>query len=329
MAKNRTQNGRTDPVRPQARELQEALDWFVYLNEGEASAADRTAFQAWYDADQRHRAAYAHVEATWNAPELERAARAVEAREAQPDQRSRPRVGRRAMAVAAVVLLAVIGVGAAVDLPLRLQADYRTATGERREITLSDGATVLLDTASAIRMGDADNGREVELLAGRAFFDVDPARASRFRVTTDQAVIEVTGTQFVAGYAAEGTFVSLREGRLRVGQRDTPEAARQLTPGRRMTVGTAGLSAPEPVRFSASSAWIDGRLVFQDRSLSSLLDELRRYHVGAILLIDPALADVRLSGNYRLDDPARVVEQLAKLASASVTRVSDHVLVVH
>jgi transmembrane sensor len=329
MARNGTQDDGSYTAPNQSRALHKALDWFVYLQDPDVSDADLKAFRAWYDADAHHRAAYARVENTWGAPELAGAARAVDEREPPRERRPQRRGAWRAVAVAAVVLLAVIGIGGALDLPLRLQADHMTATGERQEIPLAGDSRVLLDSASAIRTTDTGDTRRVELLAGRGFFDIAPGSDRRFQVVTERAVIEVTGTQFTVASESDGTTVILREGGLSVRQRTTTETGVRLAPGQRITVGANGLSAPENVSFSAASGWIQGRLIFSDRMLSSLLDELRRYHRGTILLLDPDLAEVRLSGNYKFDDPVRVVEQLAGLASGEVVRLSDRVLVVH
>ena len=329
MARNGTQDDGSGTAPNQSRALQEALDWFVYLQDPDVCDADLKAFRAWYDADAHHRAAYARVENTWGAPELAGAARAVDEREPPRERRPQRQGALRAAAVATVVLLAVIGIGGALDLPLQLQADHMTATGERQEIPLAGNSRVLLDSASAIRTTGTGDTRRIELLAGRGFFDIPPGSDRRFQVVTERAVIEVTGTQFTAASESDGTTVILREGGLRVRQRTTTETGVRLAPGQRITVGANGLTAPETVSFSAASGWIQGRLIFRDRTLSSLLDELRRYHRGTILLLDPDLAEVRLSGNYKLDDPVRVVEQLARLASGELVRLSDRVLVVH
>lgn len=329
MARNGTQHDASDTAPGQSRALDEALDWFVYLQDPDVCDADLKAFRAWYDADADHRAAYTRVAGTWSAPELVSAAHAVEDQAASRERRPQRRGVWRAAAVAAVALLAVTGIGGAMDLPLRLQADYMTATGERQEIPLGGNSRVLLDSASAIRTAATGDTRRIELLAGRGFFDIAPGSDRRFRVVTERAVIEVTGTQFTAASKSDGTTVILREGGLRVRQRTTTDTGVRLAPGQRITVGANGLSAPENVSFSAASGWIQGRLIFSDRTLASVLDELRRYHRGTILLLNTDLADVRLSGNYKLDDPVRVVEQIAGLASGEVVRMSDRVLLVH
>src|SRR3546814_3423601 len=70
---------------------------------------------------------------------------------------------------AAAACLAVVS---APTLLLMWQSDYRTGTGEMRNVTLSDGSSVTLDTGSAIAVNYGDGRRGVRLLAGRAWFDV-------------------------------------------------------------------------------------------------------------------------------------------------------------
>lgn len=329
MGHNRTGDGGSDAVAGESEELRVALDWFVLFQGSEPTAEHRRAFRAWYDADARHREAYARVEAVWRAPELEYAARGVDREDTQREQQQSRGIGRRSMAVAAVVLLAVVGVGVAFDLPLRLRADHMTGTGERREIALPDGSTVLLDSASAIQTGIAGEVRRVDLLTGRARFEIASNPDRRFRVVTSQAVIEVTGTQFTVALGADGTRVTLREGSLQVGHRGQSDTMEPLAPGQRIRMNARGLAGKEPAAFPAANGWVEGRLIFRDRTLSSILDELRRYHAGTILVLDPELGKTRLSGNYKLDHPVRVVAQLAKLASADLFRLSDRVLVLH
>ena len=74
-------------------------------------------------------------------------------------------------------------------------------------------------------------------------------------------------------------------------------------------------------------AWLEGRIRFRDRRLGDVLDELRRYHRGIIIVADGRIAEIRVSGNYRLDDPALVVASLAEAVGATLTRLSDHVLI--
>ena len=56
--------------------------------------------------------------------------------------------------------------------------------------------------------------------------------------------------------------------------------------------------------------------VFENRPLSQVLAELRRYYPGWIINSNEQLANVAVTGNYRLDQPLDVVRSLAHITSA-------------
>src|SRR3546814_19462133 len=93
---------------------------------------------------------------------------------------------------AAAACLAVVS---APTLLLMWQSDYRTGTGEMRNVTLSDGSSVTLDTGSAIAVNYGDGRRGVRLLAGPAWFDVAPDARPPLTVSAPDAWVGVPGTK--------------------------------------------------------------------------------------------------------------------------------------
>src|SRR5690606_3963976 len=81
--------------------------------------------------------------------------------------RSRPinRLG----AVAAVLLLSVVGV---IAFHLGSPDVYRTGIGERRVVTLADGSKVQLDSSTELRVDYTKQARDLQLIKGQARFDV-------------------------------------------------------------------------------------------------------------------------------------------------------------
>ena len=65
-------------------------------------------------------------------------------------------------------------------------------------------------------------------------------------------------------------------------------------------------------------AWVQGRLIFDDRPLHEVLDELRRYYPGWIINRNARLDDLRITGNYRLSEPADIMRSLAQVTSAQL-----------
>src|SRR3546814_1402664 len=84
---------------------------------------------------------------------------------------------------------------------------YATEIGERQLAVLEDGSQVSLDAATKVNVRMKEAGRQVELLAGRAKFDVakDPQRP--FTVAAGDKLVVAVGTSF---------SVALIDGQVRV-----------------------------------------------------------------------------------------------------------------
>ena len=167
------------------RILQEATDWFVRLDSGRVSAAERHAFDVWL-CD-----AFAEVEKLW------REFGAIETADAVAGRRPRAsRWKRAATGVAAAASLAVAAVFV-FDLPTRLAADALTETGQMRTVDLPDGSKAVLNTASAIAIDYSANVRIVRLLRGEASFTVRPDATRSFAVEAAGGSVRALGTEFV------------------------------------------------------------------------------------------------------------------------------------
>ncbi|MAM72231.1 MAG: hypothetical protein CMO29_00295 [Tistrella sp.] len=305
--------------------LDAALERFIRARDVDADPADRQALAEWAAADPAHEAALARVEAMWGAD----AFAAALVRTMQPVMSGAARRPRRRawpLALAASVLL-MIGIGAALDLPLRLRADAITATGERRLVVLADGSRVTLDTDSAIAVTVDETGRHLTLLEGRAFFEVTPDAARPFEVAAGPAKVRVTGTAFAVGFSDDdAVMVQVRSGRVEAGAAGSSRALGAGDALRLDGTGPGIVTRPDPAQ---GLGWLDGRLVFVDRPLGDVLAELDRYLPGRILVTDPAIAARRVTGNYRLDDPAGSTLALAAVAGAHVTQITGRLLILH
>jgi transmembrane sensor len=322
----------------------EALRWFLKLQ----SASDleiQRGFEAWRARDRRNAAAFAKVTALWNSAELGEAVRRQQSADGifsesgiNPPNPSRPALrrprtvpghgglSRRRVGAIAAILIAAIALAQISGLSTYVQADYVTGTGERRHVTLPDGSTMQLNSHSAVAL-DFDKGRRVvRLIEGEAFFEVlrDPDRP--FRVSAQYADVEVTGTAFSVRTAAEESDIVLRHGHVSVLPKSS-QAAVVLEPEQTVSVSAAGLGAVQSIDASDAFAWLGGRIRFHDRPLGRVIDELRRHHRGVIIIANDRIRHIRVSGNYRLDDPALVVASLAEAIGARLTRVSDFILV--
>ncbi|MCV3208010.1 FecR domain-containing protein [Mesorhizobium sp. YC-39] len=242
------------------------------------------------------------------------------------------RVGRRfgvkawlSMAAA----LAVVAIGA-VQLPglmLRWQADYMTAAGDFRQISLPDGSVMMLNTASAAAV-DFDNGRRgVRLLEGEAFFKVVPDPAHPFLVSAAFSHVQVTGTAFAVRTGSQIDTVTLERGHVEVSRLNDAADMASLDPGEMVEVTSDALSPVRTVDAQSALAWVGGRIVFRNDLLSAAVRDLARYYPEPIFVLSSRVGNIRVTGNYRLDDPEGAIRNLAEAAGAKVSRLPGGVLI--
>lgn len=264
----------------------DALDWQVLLHSGQASATDRVRYRRWCQLSPAHAEAAHEAETLWQDLGHTQAAQAFEAAPA-------PRSKRHwATGIAASLVLLVAGYSSWQQVPVWL-ADYHTGMGERQSVTLADGSRVLLNSASALNVAFSANERRVTLQAGEALFE-----------TTDDPrpfVVETAG-EAVQGSAA--TFSVRRDGHVVLAK----GAAR---------LGDRNLAIA--VDASAQTAWQRGKLIFNGKPLGQVLAELERYQHGRILLSDPTLSALEVSGVFDLNEPQALLRTLEQRYGLKVT----------
>lgn len=193
-------------------------------------------------------------------------------------------------------------------------ADQRTATSERRSLTLQDGTRLTLNTASAVDIRFDAGQRLILLRAGEIL--VETAKDSRpFKVRSAHGEMRALGTRFSVRQFDDHTELDVLEHAVAV--RNAPNGEEvQVDAGMQLAFNDDPLPAPQPADPSRS-AWSQGRLVIDDWRLDRTLAELQRYRPGVITCADN-IAGLRLSGAYPLDDTDRA---LAAIAQALPVRI--------
>jgi transmembrane sensor len=212
---------------------------------------------------------------------------------------------------------------------VRLQADEMTATAEVRSLTLEDGSRMVLAPRSAVALDYTPAQRGVRLLQGEAYFEVMPNAARPFRVQSGDVVTTVLGTEFEVARQDGATAVAVKEGRVRVEDTSaSPPVSAQLSDGDWLRVSARG--APERRRREPGdvASWASGLFVARNLPIGEIVDCLRRYYGGTIVVADDAFTNRLVSGAYDLRMPEATLRNLAAAHDATVRSVSPWVLVV-
>ncbi|MGC4097092.1 MAG: FecR family protein [Nitrospira sp.] len=319
----------------------EALQWFALLKSGDAMEADRRQFQLWLDAAALHRQEFEKLKALWT--DLDEIRPLVQEELAEmalppvvpaPRQRSRQfhtwRGGWLSAAVAAC-LLVVVGAGWWFATRVNV-TEYHTAKGEQRSVTLVDGSAIMLNTESRVRTEFSFTHRRVVLQEGEAFFTVSHEKTRPFEVMAGLGVVRDIGTQFLVRRQEKLVTVTVVGGAVEVragmDMASSGASARVLTVGEQLSYGGDGkLSAVTSASLVVSTAWMDGKLLFEKRPLSEVVREIGRYQDGEIRILDPAIATLNVSGAFSIHDLDGFLKALERAMPVKVSRINRDLVI--
>jgi transmembrane sensor len=291
----------------------------------------REAFAAWLEESQENRQAWTDAHRMWDIFEDADdsdliAAMARAARQAGPEPVARPfwpRLIAASIAVVAVSATLVISaqqgwfersakpgqvaVNETASLAAVGRADYLTGKGQKSIVDLPDGTRVTLDVDSAVDVAFTGGRRNVRLLNGRAFFDVAHDRAHPFAVQAGGRVVTALGTQFDVRLTPGAVRIVLAEGSVSVASAPGRPAAPpvKLAPGQAFAAQDGAAGKVSSADVGEALAWRQGIVEFHDQPLSEAIRLLNRYTRAQIVIKDPSVAALRITGVFKTGDIER------------------------
>ncbi|MBO0128372.1 FecR family protein [Agrobacterium sp. OT33] len=309
----------------------QAMDWLILIRESPEDTAIQSAFEKWILEAPEHRREWEKTCQMWQAlaevPSFhKRKLGSIATAAPASPRRIRSRiVGGIAAAGTMLCLVALSGP----SLLIRLQADYRSETAQSRNVILEDGSTVLLAPDSAIALAFSGNRRGVILLKGEAFFDVAPDKERPFAVEGGGLTVEVLGTAFDVRIGADDTEVALARGAIKASPEVPSAPDHILAPGDVLTLDRASGEITEAtIAISEIGSWREGRLYVVDQTISSVIEQIQRYHPALISVPDRALARQKVTGIYDLSSPDEALGALVDPYGGKVRKVSDYIRIV-
>ncbi|MCB5189476.1 FecR domain-containing protein [Methylobacillus arboreus] len=289
----------------------QAAEWFVLIDSGEATAQDLTAFEQW------RQASLAHEQAWQQAQRISGLASGL------PEQtgatlRRKVRLDRRKAIKQLAWLIAVLPacwLGWHTVEQQGWLADYHTATGEQRRLILADGTVIQLNTATRVNVDYNNASRTVHLLGGEILIETahDPdahlhGKSRPFILQTAYGQIQPLGTRFVVRHIDGHVFVAVEAGAVQV---NNGRYAEIIDAGMQTRFDAESIALPQALA-ARELHWSRGVISADDTPLADFIAELSRYRPG-ILRCDPAVADIRVTGAYQLQDTDAILLNLAKV----------------
>jgi len=304
--------------------LDEALDWVVRLKAGEPTRADIDALQIWRDQSPGHEAAFKKA-----ARLLRHAAIAAqELADQQPTGHAAPAMQRppRMMARRAVLGGAIAAAAAGymvVRPPLglwpslaELSADYRTGKGEQRKVLVTADVALELNTQTSVALRSAENDTQIELISGEASVAAKRQSSRPLVMLAANGRITAAEADFNARCLDGMVSVTCLDGLVDVTQGGN---AVRLHKGEQVSYSMSGIEASVAVDPEQVTAWQAGLLIFRDRPLASVVNEVNRYRPGQIIIANADLKRRLVNGTFQLNKLENFVAQVQQLFGVRAT----------
>ena len=294
---------------------QQAAAWWARLRADDFTRADADALRAWCASSPDHARAWRELQQLWQAldPALARAAAAPQ-RENVLAFPLRP--GRRAFLGGALAAgVAALALRPPLDAWPSLQelgADYRTGTGEQRQVALSPQMTVQMNTQTRI---DVRSPESIELLGGEAEILASGARQP-VSVVAGAGRLLAQAARFNVRHTDDAVCVTCLAGAVEVvwqQRRQTLDAGQQLVYDER------GVQAATAAQAGEASAWRTGALSFVGKPLADVVDEINRYRPGRVVLRNAELGRRLVRMRFSIGQTDGALAMIRDLYGAQMT----------
>ena len=327
----------------------EACAWMAQLNSGELTCADELALKEWIQRSPRHASELKNIAnlskdiniLTDMNDSIDCAVQKQHSikRSTKINTRWGSRITVVSLSLAFVVGILIFNVHSpSVIQPLLIS----TAVGEFKQVELSDGTVVKINTNSKLAINYTDKVRRVRLLAGEALFDVKHNPQRPFLVYADEQFVRAVGTAFTVSLLKDTLSVTVVEGKVefaklaspKINQIDsnskTPLVNQPISPVRSIFLEVGQqieISANKPVAvvkdvpdndLQRELSWQYELFDFSDTPLKEVINELSRYSSMKVEIVDSSLFNIKFGGIFRTNDTKPLFDALSSTYNVKV-----------
>lgn len=295
---------------PQQQVVKQAIHWLLRLRNNHGNARVSHQCDAWRAEHHEHELAWQRVQSLQ--AELSHNLRAVPGAQVAFNtlENSAQGLGRRQalkLLSGAVLMGSAAWLAKDTSVWQQWRADYATATGERRSFQLPDGTRIELNTASAVDLDYTAQQRLIKLTRGEIIVtcggnDEGAAFNRPLRVQSRHGIYEPVKARFILRQDSDCTRLTVSSGSVAIRSGATSVEA---FAGQTYLIDHHQVRPAAPLDMDVG-AWADGLIVTRNMRLGDFLNEVGRYRQGFVTCA-PQVADLRLSGVFRLEDTDKLL----------------------
>ncbi len=198
-----------------------------------------------------------------------------------------------------------------------------TTENNKKEIALSDGTQVTLNSHSELRYPDkfGSGKRQVELI-GEAFFTVTPDKEHPFVISTEKATITVLGTSFNVKSVADKKQVEVyvKTGLVLFSSNSKQDSV-FLEPGMKGILDySTGKISVDSTDTGNDLFWMNKVLKYQKIQLSDVFNELSEQYNVSIVVADSSIGNLRLTSTFSNNSIDQILEVIAQSFNLTVSK---------
>ncbi len=203
--------------------------------------------------------------------------------------------------------------------------------GGEYSLELADRTRIWANSETTLSYPTSFSGKQrIVYLEGEAYFEVAKNKDKPFIVITPTETIRVLGTKFNISTYKDDIYshTTLLEGSVSIENKDNSEV-KVLVPGQQAMINykSKKLSIRE-VNAKKYTDWIDGRFVFEDESLESIMKRLSRWYNINVEFKDPQAANLNFTGNFIRYDKISTILNMFEMTNKVKFSLRDNVIIV-
>ena len=296
----------------------QAIRWHSKINEIKSNSQVKQKFESWLASSSENKAAFEMIQFFWNDYAQLSSIGKSDLDQARSHAKKTQAINSRRKTSLVLVLLIIGVIVTNPDVGFRLASHhYLTAKGQISRLDLSDGSFIQMNTDSDIRVFDFLGTKKVWFERGEAWFDIHHDPESHFVVLTQQGKIKDIGTRFNVKADNIRTTVSVEEGEVVLESNQSQYV--NVLEGQQAILDINGrLTRDAHADLTRILAWRSGILIFQNQTLSDVLEEISRYHQVEFTIQDSVLKHKRISGRFSTTNLPNTLHTLSEGMSLSI-----------
>ena len=215
------------------------------------------------------------------------------------------------------------------------QMDYQTVKvehGQRLNIELSDGTTIIADAGSEIRYPTSFSNRRDIYFRGEAYFKVAHDSVSPFYVHVNHALVSVLGTKFDVRAWDENPTVAVfvSEGKVSLSQARGEQQKSVILMKNEMSLlaPDSEPTEPQPINAQDRLGWMKNEIKFDNASVEEVLAQLQRWYDYEFVIQDSSILKDRLAVHILQTNVDDVLQVISLLTNTKIKKESNRIRLV-